>query len=193
MAESEQGQLSKESRFGFAVGPALLAGLFPLAIFLLAGCQSSDSVGSSPDLATGATVSKVIDGDTIEIVLNRKNLRVRLLGVDAPESVHPQLPIQCFGQEASTALSNLLPPGTQVEIERDVQAQDHFDRFLLYVYRADDGLFVNQWLVENGLADESHYEPNVAKRTMLRQAKRRARSGSIGLWGSCDGPDQPIG
>lgn len=192
MAESEQGQLSNESRFGFAVGPVLVAGLYLLVVVLFAGCQSSDSVDAPQRQDRGATVSEVIDGDTIEVVLNQQSLRVRLLGIDAPESVHPQLPIQCFGPEASAALSDLLPPGTQVELKRDIQAKDHFDRFLLYVFRADDGLFINQWLVENGLADESHYEPNVAKRTELRQAKRRARSGSVGLWGSCDGPDQPI-
>ena len=63
--------------------------------------------------------------------------RVRLLGVDAPESVHPSVPVQCFGPEASEALGGLLPAGTAVRLERDVESRDRYDRLLLYLYRAD--------------------------------------------------------
>ena len=158
-------------------------------VLLLAGCRQSQSEGSRQDLAT---VTNVIDGDTIELRINQTEVRVRLLGIDAPESVHPHLPVQCYGPEASTALAELLPVGTAVYIRRDVEVKDHFDRLLLYVYRAEDDLFVNRWLVDQGLADESHYEPNSAKRQELVRAKSSARANSIGLWGNCQGPDQPL-
>lgn len=163
-----------------------------LSVVLLFGCRSPEKAARSSAPTNQAIVSEVIDGDTVELLLEKEPVRVRLLGVDAPESVHPQLPVQCFGPEASAALAVLIPPGTKVDVYRDNQARDHYDRLLLYIYRSEDGLFVNQWLIENGLADESHYEPNSAKKSELQKAKQRARSQSVGLWGSCDGPDQPI-
>ncbi|MGF1599561.1 MAG: thermonuclease family protein [Acidimicrobiales bacterium] len=118
--------------------------------------------------------------------------RVRLLGVDAPESVSPSVPEQCFGAEASLALAELLPPGTVVTVTRDIEARDRYDRLLLYLHRSNDGLFVNRWLIDSGLADAVAYEPNTAHRTEFDRARRQAEAGGIGLWGRCDGPDQPL-
>lgn len=139
-----------------------------------------------------ATVLFVIDGDTVELEIAGMTERVRLLGIDAPESVHPSEPEQCFGAEASAALTDLLPIGSMVEVVRDLEARDRFDRLLLYLYRAEDGLFVNEWLVRNGLADTSFFEPNTALAPALTAARSGAREESAGLWGSCDGPDQPL-
>lgn len=135
---------------------------------------------------------EVIDGDTVELDFAGGRERVRLLGVDAPESVHPSVPVQCFGREASSALAEMLTAGTEVRVERDAEARDRYDRLLLYLYRADDDLFVNRWLVANGLADTSFYQPNTAHSVELTRARSTARAGGIGLWGSCDGPDQPL-
>jgi micrococcal nuclease len=137
-------------------------------------------------------VAQVVDGDTIDLDFGRRRERVRLLGVDAPESVHPTVPVQCFGAEASAALGELLPSGSVVRVERDVEARDRYDRLLLYVYRADDDLFVNRWLLDNGLADTAFYDPNTTRATELTKARGGARAGRIGLWGRCDGPDQPL-
>ncbi len=134
----------------------------------------------------------VVDGDTVEIEIDGLRERVRLLGIDAPESVHPTVPVQCFGAEASAGLAEALAAGTEVELQRDIDARDRYDRLLLYVYRSSDGLFVNRWLIEQGLADTSFYEPNTAQAATLIAARREARAARIGLWGSCDGPDQPL-
>ncbi len=134
----------------------------------------------------------VVDGDTVELAIGGHHERVRLLGIDAPESVHPSLPVQCFGPEAAARLATLLPAGSVVRIERDVEARDRYDRLLLYLYRADDGLFVNGWLVANGLADTSFYDPNTALAPELTLSRDRARADAVGLWGRCDGPDQPL-
>ena len=69
--------------------------------------------------------------------------RVRLIGIDTPETVDPRKPVQCFGKEASDHTKALLPAGTAVRLERDAEARDRYDRLLAYVYRASDGLFVN--------------------------------------------------
>lgn len=139
-----------------------------------------------------AVIVSVIDGDTVEIELDGRAYRVRLLGIDTPESVHPEVPEQCYGKEASEALAQLLPSGTVVSIERDVEAHDHYGRLLLYLTRQSDGLFINLWLVREGLAEAVFYAPNLHYRPVLQRARQQARVEGRGLWGSCDGPDQPL-
>jgi micrococcal nuclease len=157
---------------------------------VMTGCTApgADSARQSPEIV----VVQVIDGDTVNLAFGDVTERVRLLGIDAPESVHPTLPEQCFGRESSEVLGRLLPPGAEVHVFRDKQLRDHFGRLLLYVQRADDGLPVNRFLVENGLAAASFYEPNTQLRSEIAGAERRAREAGVGLWGSCDGPDQPL-
>ena len=139
-----------------------------------------------------AVVIDVVDGDTVDLDIAGTRERVRLLGVDAPESVHPSMPVQCFGEEASAALAELLPRGSIVRLERDIEARDRYDRLLLYLYRSEDDLPVNLWLVRRGLADTAFYEPNTARAPELTRAKGAARAEGTGLWGACDGPDQPL-
>ncbi len=168
------------------------------ALLLAAAAATLTAIGRGPSdaervLGPGrAEVTEVIDGDTIEVRLDGDRHRIRLLGVDAPESVNPSTPIQCFGPESSAELRALLPPGTEVALTRDVESHDHYDRVLAYVHRIDDGLFVNRWLLDRGLADVAIYEPNVTLRAELEAAAYAARQRGEGLWTSCDGPDQPL-
>ncbi len=139
-----------------------------------------------------ATVVEVVDGDTVRLQFGPLVETARLLGVDTPESVHPTAPEQCFGAEASAELRRLLPPGTDVEVFRDADSRDHYGRLLLHVRRADDGLAVNLHLIENGFAAAAFYEPNHHDRRRFLDAEQRARADRRGLWGACDGPDQPL-
>lgn len=166
----------------------ILGALLVLAV----GCGAPADRTSPPGRADLAVVVEVVDGDTVELTLGGRRERVRLLGIDAPESVHPTLPVQCFGPEASRGLTDLLPPGSTVRVERDLELRDRYDRLLLYLFRDGDDLFVNRWLVHNGLADTSFYDPNTARAPELLAARAEARSGAVGLWGRCDGPDQPL-
>ncbi len=134
----------------------------------------------------------MIDGDTVDLRIGSTTERVRLLGIDTPESVATHVPDQCFGTEASAALAQLLPIGTSVDVSRDTEARDRYGRLLLYLNRSDDGLFVNEWLVANGFAEAVFYEPNTTHRPLLNQAQRQATADGVGLWGHCDGPDQPL-
>ena len=164
--------------------------LLALAVFGV-GCLSRSEAGAPLPPDQGVVV-EVIDGDTVALDIGGRTERVRLLGIDAPESVHPSVPVQCFGPEASAELAALLPTNTPVRVERDHELRDRFDRLLLYVYRLADDLFVNHWLVANGLADTTFYEPNITHVVSLTEARSTARSGGVGLWSSCDGPDQPL-
>ena len=135
---------------------------------------------------------EVIDGDTIVIASNGAAERLRLIGLDTPESVDPNRPIQCFGVEAAERLAQLLPPGTAVHVERDHEARDRYGRLLGYVHRAADGLFVNQVLLEEGFGDLLLIEPNTTRAPELQQAATTARTGGVGLWGACGGPDVAV-
>ncbi len=166
----------------------MLVGAFVLG---LAGCGSR-AAPPPPGSVGSATVVRVIDGDTVELSIGEVTERARLLGIDAPESVSPKVPDQCFGAEASQALHDLLPPGSEVRIERDAESRDRYGRLLLYLYRADDGLFVNQWMLESGLADAMAFEPNTTFAVPFEAVRSQAETAGTGLWGRCDGPDQPL-
>ncbi|MFV0527015.1 MAG: thermonuclease family protein [Acidimicrobiales bacterium] len=155
------------------------------------GSDPAEPGGGGSPVDTGV-VERVVDGDTVILELAGESERVRLIGVDSPESVAENRPVQCYGPEASDALKALLPPGTTVSITRDVESRDRYDRLLLYLHRASDGLFVNEWLVAEGYAESHPYPPNVTLQAQLDDAEAAARAEQRGLWGSCDGPDQPL-
>lgn len=129
-----------------------------------------------------ATVERVVDGDTIVLVGGE---RVRLIGVDTPETKDPRKAVQCFGVEASAHTTGLLPSGTPVRIVHDVERRDRYGRTLAYVYREADGLFVNADLVANGYAQILTIPPNVAHVDEFRALQTGARDTNRGLWGSC--------
>lgn len=152
-----------------------------IAASLLAAC--SPVASSAP--AGEATVVSVVDGDTIVVRLGAAEERVRLIGIDTPETKKPDTPVQCFGPEASARTAALLPPGTRVTLVRDVEARDAYDRLLAYVYRVDDGLFVNLDLVVAGMARPLRLEPNTAHAREISAAADSARRGGVGLWAAC--------
>lgn len=132
-----------------------------------------------------SSVVRVIDGDTIEVT---GGTRVRLIGVDTPETVDPGSPVECFGPEATRYANELLPPGTRVRLVYDVQLRDSFGRTLAYVYKLSDGVFVNLAMARNGFAQQMTVPPNVAHAEEFRAAAASARTASLGLWSACLAP-----
>ena len=130
-----------------------------------------------------AIVRKVVDGDTLEVRVGNRNETVRLLGIDTPETVHPDKPVECFGPEASARTKDLLPRGAKVRIERDAEARDHFGRLLLYVYIDDQ--MVNELLLREGLARPLSIEPNTTHAAKFQGAADEARTANVGLWAAC--------
>ena len=166
----------------------LLALLVVAALVRFATADDAGPAGG-PD---AATVVRVVDGDTIVVRTGGTDERVRLIGIDTPESVDPRTPVECFGKEASEHAEGLLPEGTPVRLVRDAEARDRFGRLLAYVYRVDDGLFVNLALAEDGYADVATFPPNVAHADEFVAAVARAREAGRGLWSACGGPDLPL-
>ena len=153
-----------------------------LTCLILSNCSSSGE--PLPDGANGRIV-KVIDGDTVDVSMSGRTERVRLIGIDTPETKKPNTPIQCFGPEASKHINELLPVDTPVLVQRDVEARDPYGRLLGYVYRTSDNLFVNQDLIINGFARPLSIAPNTAFASEFATLAQTAQNSKIGLWGEC--------
>lgn len=141
-----------------------------------------------------AQVTKVVDGDTIEVILSGKKEKIRLIGVNTPETVDPRKPVECFGKEASAKTHELLDNATVVlESDQSQGNRDRYDRLLRYVTR-DDGLFVNKILIQSGFAHEYTYDKPYRYQSEFRQAQKQAEQQHAGLWAdsACTGAATPI-
>lgn len=167
-------------------------------LLLIAVCTSACSAGSDDRPATSpgpistvvesnATVTRVVDGDTVVVDVGGLDETLRLIGIDTPETVKPNSPVECFGPEASTFTKHLLPEGAPVRLVRDVEARDDYGRLLVYVYLASDGTFVNLQLVQQGYATLLTFPPNVAHVDDFVAAARSAQQAGLGLWAGCSG------
>lgn len=124
-------------------------------------------------------VTRVIDGDTIEI---ENGERVRYLGIDTPETVDPRKPVQCFGIEASKKNKELVE-GKIVRLEKDITDRDKYDRLLRYVHVGD--IFINLELVKQGFAFSYTYPPDIKYQEEILAAEQEAREANRGLWVAC--------
>jgi micrococcal nuclease len=135
-------------------------------------------------------VSRVIDGDTLDIDMNGKIERIRLIGMDTPETVDPRKVVQCFGKEASDKAKEMLN-GKMVSLEADNSQgeRDGYKRLLRYVY-LEDGTFFNKYMIAEGYAHEYTYQSNPYKYQLdFKEAEKQARETAKGLWSSasCNG------
>ncbi len=131
-------------------------------------------------------VSRVIDGDTIEL---QNGERVRYVGINAPELAEQRKPVECFAREAAVKNRELVE-GKIVRLERDVSERDKYSRLLRYVFlpAAEAGgkeKMVNAELVEGGFALAATYPPDVKYAELFRLVESRARETKTGLWSMC--------
>ncbi|MDX6544541.1 MAG: micrococcal nuclease [Gaiellales bacterium] len=134
-----------------------------------------------------ATVSRVVDGDTVYVRAGSRSFDVRLLGIDTPETVDPHRPVGCYGPEASAYTKHLLT-GQRVRLVYDRERRDRYGRWLAYIYLEREGrpdLFVNARLVSAGYARTLSIPPNTAHATELAGLERSAALAGRGLWSSC--------
>ena len=156
-------------------------------MLVLAGCGSTnDQKPEQPGMPAQAQgpfdVVDVIDGDTILVDDAGTGTTVRLLGIDTPETVDPDLPVQCFGPEASARTEQLLT-GQHVWLETDPSqaAVDNYSRTLAYVWLSDDQL-VNLQLIEEGYAREYTYDNPYRHQDTFQAAQADAVHAGRGLW-----------
>jgi micrococcal nuclease len=157
----------------------------------LAGCSGESSSEPEPGAAMtlSGSVDRVIDGDTIVARVAGDRVRVRLLGVDAPETAIGRGSAECFGVESAEAARDLLPRGARIALRTDPTQgrEDRFGRLLAEVTVAGRPRTVNEALVAGGSAKVFRGDGRGRLQPALRDAERRARRDGLGIWARCPG------
>lgn len=153
---------------------------------------NSDVLGSTNQLLT-VTVIRVVDGDTIKVSFDGNEETVRLIGIDTPETNHPQKGVECFGHEASDYLRSRIE-GTTVLLEADnsQSSQDVYGRKLYYVWLND--ININLEMVREGFAYEYTYDVPYKYQYDFTQAQKIAEEQGFGLWSehTCGGNRESV-
>jgi micrococcal nuclease len=162
----------------------------------LSRCDTDEGEKGDPRFGPGrevtARVTDVVDGDTIEVLLpDGSEEDVRYIGIDTPESVKPDSPVECGGPLASHVNERLVG-GRIVLLRFDTELRDRYGRLLAYVYLPADphekgarDVLVNAELVRRGLARTLEIEPNTALAELFAALQEHAAQAGLGLWGRC--------
>jgi micrococcal nuclease len=164
----------------------LIVCVLVLVIYFVAykgGVKSLRSVTVDQEVAY--PVARIVDGDTFKVRVEEKEVTVRMLGINTPETVDPRKQAECYGKESSNKLKSLLE-GRKVTLKLNPrrEATDKFGRYLVYVYR-DDGLFINESLIRGGFAREYTYDSAYTEQMNFRTIENVAQQANAGLWGAC--------
>lgn len=157
-----------------------------LLVLMLVALLGAACVLPFPPARSGhpqALVERVVDGDTVIVVVDGRRERLRYIGIDAPENAQNGRPGECFGREAAQRNEQLVG-GRTVGLEKDVSERDRYGRLLRYVYVGD--LMVNAELVRGGYARAVRYAPDLRHAGLLAELEREARAARRGLWGRCE-------
>jgi micrococcal nuclease len=163
----------------------LTAALAASLAAVLAACGDGGSTSPADEggpRSIRVHVIRAVDGDTALVRLGGRPEYVRYIGVDAPETVKPGTPVQCFGPQAS-AYDHRLVDGRQVRLVFDRERRDPYGRLLAYVYRRR--LLVNAALARGGYARTLAIPPNTAHAGLFTRLVARAARRGRGLWGRC--------
>jgi micrococcal nuclease len=170
-----------------ALRRAPIAALLLALALALSACEirrdSPAAQTSSAPRTPGVAVVRVVDGDTVDVRLPEgRRERVRLIGMDTPETVDPRVPVQCFGREAS-ARAHALLDGQTVGLERDSSQgeRDRYGRLLAYLWLPDGRDFA-QVMIGEGYAFEYTYRLPYAHQEEFQAAEAGAREHALGLW-----------
>lgn len=132
-------------------------------------------------------VKRVVDGDTIVVLVNSIEERIRLIGVNTPETVDPRSKVECFGKEASLFLKNKIE-GKKIWMEKDNSQgdRDKYGRLLRYIYL--DSVLINKEIIEKGFGYEYTYNLPYKYQKDFKEAQKIAKQEKVGLWadGVCE-------
>jgi micrococcal nuclease len=131
-----------------------------------------------------AIIIKVIDGDTVDVSFNEKTERIRVIGIDTPETVDPRKSVQCFGKEASDQAKLYLKKGTTVELEADPSQgeRDKYKRLLRYIWTDSGRVDFGKDMISLGYAYEYTYNLPYKYQEIYKKAEKEAEQGKKGLW-----------
>jgi micrococcal nuclease len=135
-----------------------------------------------------ALVTSIVDGDTIKATIDGSSEKIRLLGIDTPETKDPRKPVQCYGKEATEKLTKLLM-NKKVRLVKDLSqgSRDKYGRLLRYIY-LEDGTNINATMVKEGYAFAYRKYPTDQLEELI-ELENLAKNSNIGLWSpkSCNG------
>jgi micrococcal nuclease len=151
------------------------------ALLLLRPWEAQDGAQRGPASAV-VPVTRVVDGDTIEVRLGGRTEDVRYIGVDTPETVKPGTPVECFGPEASS-FNHRLVEGRRVRLVFGAERRDVYGRLLSYVHLGPR--FVNAELLRRGYARTLTIPPNDRYAERFERLQAAAGRAGRGLWGAC--------
>lgn len=152
-----------------------------VVVLTASSCSEPAAAETEAEQRDGATVVRVIDGDTLVVDLDDEEVTVRLLNVDTPETKDPDKDVECLGPEATEFLKDALPAGSTVTLEYDVEREDRYGRTLAGVYDAGDRL-MNAEVARAGLGFPVTYGKNVKFRPPVDEAYQEARDAQAGLY-----------
>jgi micrococcal nuclease len=158
---------------------------------IVALAVASCGTGAEAEAEDG-TVTRIIDGDTLEISYNSTVETIRLLNIDTPETKDPDEPVQCLGPEATEYLEETLPPGTKVKLAFDAQRTDQYGRTLAAVF-TEQGTFINAEIARQGLGVPAVFDGNDRFLPEVEAAHAEAVTAQIGLYDEtigCTAPGQ---
>jgi micrococcal nuclease len=148
--------------------------------------DAPDPLSDAPDTIQ-VEVLRVVDGDTIEVSLDGTKEKIRFIGVDTPESVHPDAERNVPYGKIATAFTREKLDGQTVGLEFDVQERDQYGRVLAYVWLED--VMFNKLLLDEGHASVSTYPPNVKYVEVFTAAQKAAREAGLGQWSYAAAPE----
>ena len=129
-------------------------------------------------------VTEFLDGDTISVDMNGRNEKIRMIGVDTPETHDPRKTVECFGKAASEYTKQLIGEGpVRLEADQLSTNRDRYNRLLRYVYTSDNKL-VQAEIIKNGYGFAYVSFP-FSMLDEFREYEKQAREQNLGLWSSC--------
>lgn len=167
---------------------SLILGSVALLLIIVNFCflffkKSKTETGNFPSKTF--QVTKIVDGDTVDVLIDNKIERIRLIGIDAPETVDPDSPVECYGPEATNKLKQLLS-NQKVYLENDLSQSDRdkYNRLLRYVFL--DKTNINEEMIKYGFAREYTYLKNDYKyKKEFVEAQMWSKIHHFGLWSAC--------
>jgi micrococcal nuclease len=200
---NDKSSIKRLLKYG-AVGTALLFTIgwslpSPASTDNKTSVQSTRAVSKAPEIETQPEkpkagvelyrVVKVIDGDTIDLDINGQTERIRLIGMDTPETVDPRKTVECFGKEASNKAKEMLTAkSVKIAADPTQDNRDKYKRLLRYVY-LEDGTNFNKLMISEGYAHEYTYYVPYQLQVEFKAAQKDAEENERGLWSpsSCGG------
>ncbi|MGI6077720.1 MAG: thermonuclease family protein [Fastidiosipilaceae bacterium] len=171
----------------FGVPAIVVAVIIVVALYFSPNHLDLDGKLTTPEEAQKANqrievhIDRVVDGDTMIVTLpSGLEERVRFIGIDTPESVHPDEEKNTLGGDLASQFTREQLEGKDVELELDVELRDQYKRTLAYVWL--DGEMFNRILLQNGLARVTTYPPNVKYADTFIEDQRKAKEANVGFW-----------